>query len=272
MLKGLDTIYSIRHLDELSRMESAVHRIHPVSKVLTTLVYLIVVVSFGKYEISSLLPFFFYPVMLFAFSEIPVAPILKKLLLVCPFILGIGILNPFFETQTFTAGGLVFSQGWITFLSIVIKSMLTVTASILLLATTGMDKIGYALRILKVPKLFVLQLLLTYRYISVLMEEVGRMTTAYSLRAPGQRGIAFHAWGSFTGQLVLRTFDRASRIYQSMILRGFDGEYHTGGLPKESRTFRDISYFIAWSSFFILGRILNIPALFEMLIKGGFSS
>jgi cobalt/nickel transport system permease protein len=57
-----------------------------------------------------------------------------------------------------------------------------------------------------------------------------------------------------------------------MILRGFDGEYQPGGLPKESRTFRDISYFIAWSSFFILGRILNIPALFEMLIKGGFSS
>lgn len=272
MLKGLDTIYSIRHLDDLSRMESSVHCIHPVSKLLTTFVYLVVVVSFGKYEISSLLPFFFYPVMLFAFSEIPVIPILKKLLLVTPFVFGIGILNPFFESQTFTAGGMVFSLGWITFLSIAIKSMLTVTASILLLATTGMDRIGFALRMLKVPKLFVLQLLLTYRYITVLMEEVVRMTTAYALRAPGQRGIAFHAWGSFTGQLLLRTFDRASRIYQSMTLRGFDGEYQPGGLPKEGRMIRDVAYFAGWSSFFILARIFNIPVLFEMLIKGGFSS
>ena len=272
MQKGWDTIYSIRHLDDLSRMESSVHRIHPVSKLLTTFVYLVVVVSFGKYEISSLLPFFFYPVMIFAFSEIPVMPILKKLLLVSPFVLGIGILNPFFDTQTFTAGGVIFSQGWITFLSIVIKSMLTVTASILLLATTGMDRLGAALRILKVPKLFVLQLLLTYRYISVLMEEVGRMSTAYSLRAPGQRGIAFHAWGSFTGQLLLRTFDRAQHIYQSMTLRGFDGEYPTGVSSSEKRILTDISYFVAWSSFFILARIFNLPVLFEMLIKGGFSS
>ena len=46
-------------------------------------------------------------------------------------------------------GGIVISRGWVTFLSIFIKSGLTVTASILLIATTGMDRLGAALRMLK---------------------------------------------------------------------------------------------------------------------------
>jgi cobalt/nickel transport system permease protein len=32
--------------------------------------------------------------------------------------------------------------------------------------------------------------------------------------------------GSFTGQLILRSFDRAERVYQAMICRGFHGVYH----------------------------------------------
>ncbi len=273
MSKVTNSIYSIRRLDDLSRMDSSIHRVHPVAKLFTTLVYLVIVVSFGKDEITGLLPFVFYPILLFAFSEIPVIPILKKLLLVCPLIIGIGILNPFFDSRTISVGAIVFSRGWITFLSILMKSGLTVTVSILLLATTGMNRLGVALRMCKVPRIFVLQLLLTYRYLSVLLEEVSKMTMAYALRAPGQKGIAFRSWGSFAGQLLLRTFDRAQRVYRAMNLRGFDGEYHTGRFPGGQSSVRarwkDIAYFAAWSAFFIFARVYNIPLLIEALFKGG---
>lgn len=259
----IDSLNSIKHLDDLSRIRSSIHRIHPVVKVVTTFVYLIVVVSFGKYEISNLLPFVFFPVLIFTLGEIPVFPILKKLLFVCPLIIGIGILNPFFDSNTVSFFGLVISRGWIAFLSILIKSGLTVTASILLLATTGIDKFATALRILKVPRIFVLQLLLTYRYISVLLEEVSRMTMAYSLRAPGQKGIAVKVWGSFVGQLLLRTFDRAQRIYQSMNLRGFVGEYNTGWQSRMK--VRDFAFLSVWYLFFVIARIYNIPSLIGTL-------
>lgn len=121
---------------------------------------------------------------------------------------------------------------------------------------------------LGVPKAFVLQLLLTYRYISVLIEEVYRMQRAYALRAPGQRGIHYKAWGSFAGQLLLRTFDRAQRVYQAMNLRGFQGEYHSGKL--QGFTGGDLTYVLLWSLFFILGRIYNIPLLLGALFGGGF--
>ena len=43
--------------------------------------------------------------------------------------------------------------------------------------------------------------------------------TAYALRAPGEKGIHFRAWGSLLGQLLLRSVDRAQLVYESMLLR-----------------------------------------------------
>lgn len=262
----LHSLYNIRQLDDFARKESAIHRLHPLTKLITTVIYLAVVVSFGKYDVTGLLPFVFFPVIIFSFSEIPTVPMLKRILWVEPFIIAIALFNPLFDRHTVMLGGLAVSKGWLTFISIFIKSSLTVTVSLLLIATTGMDKLAGALRMLRIPKLFVLQLLLTYRYLSVLFEEVSRMIRAYALRAPGQKGIHRNAWGSFAGQLLLRTYDRAQRIYESMSLRGFTGDYHTG----ETTGFQsgDLIYLAGWGLFFILARIFNLPQLMGLLFTG----
>lgn len=266
MAKTINSLYNMRLLDELAQKESPIHRIHPLIKLLTTVVYLTVVMSFDRYEIIALLPFVFYPVFIFALAELPMVPILKRIIFVLPFILGIGILNPLFDDQRVVLGGILVSRGWVTFLSILIKSGLTVTVSILLIATTGMARLAAALQILKIPRIFILQLLLTYRYISVLIEEVARMQRAYSLRAPGQKGVHLSVWGSFAGQLILRTFERAQRVYQSMSLRGFTGEYNTGDVAKVGLI--DFAYLASWSLFFIIARIYNLPLLMGSLFTG----
>jgi len=252
MSKVADSIYNIRLLDELARKNTSIHRLHPVSKLLTTIVYLIVVVSFNRYEISGLLPFVLYPMVIIILAELPVMPIFKRLLMVGPLIIGIGILNPLFDPR-----------GWITFASIIIKSVLTITACLVLVSTTGLDKIAQALRTLKVPNIFVLQLLLTFRYISVLIEELARMLRAYALRAPQQKGVRLKDCGSFVGLLLLRTYDRAQRVYDSMKLRGFNGEYYS--YSKSKITWKDVLYLLAWSTFFITARVYNIPVLLGLL-------
>lgn len=262
----MNSLYNMRHLDELAQKGTSIHRIHPLAKLITTVAFLTVVVSFGRYEISGLLSFLFYPVLLMAFAEIPIVPILKRILIIEPVIIGIGILNPLFEQKTFVIWGITLSLGWITFLSIFIKSVLTITAVLLLIATTGINRLGAALRMLKIPKILVLQLLLTYRYISVLMEEVARMLRAYELRSPKQRGIHRSAWGSFAGQLILRTYDRAQRVYQAMCIRGFTGEYNTGEDIKMKAG--DYMYMVGWIVFFGVARIYNIPVLLGSLFTG----
>ena len=67
-----------------------------------------------------------------------------------------------------------------------------------------------------------------YRYIILLLQEGSRLATAYALRAPGQKGIHFRAWGSLLGQLLLRSIDRAQLVYESMQLRGFAGAFPLG--------------------------------------------
>lgn len=254
MSKIVDSIYNIRQLDDLARKDTAIHRIHPVPKLLVTIVYLIVVTSFGRYEISGLFPLVIYPMVLVLLAEIPAAVIFKRLLMVEPLIIGIGILNPLFDPR-----------GWITFASIMIKCGLTVTACLVLVSTTGLDKIAQALRKLKVPGIFVLQFVLTFRYISLLIEELARMVRAYSLRAPQQKGVRLKDSGSFVGQLLLRTYDRAQRVYDSMKLRGFAGDYRS--YAKTRVTWNDIIFLLSWISFFIIARMFDIPGLLGSVFK-----
>ena len=152
---------------------------------------------------------------------------IKKSLIAAPFILGVGVINLFYDKTPMNVAGIIINSGWITFLSLSIKILLTVVVSILLIATTGMENLACALRMIKVPKIFVMQILLTYRYISVLVEEASRMMKAYYLRAPGQKGVKMKDLGSFIGQMLLRTYDRAQRVYEAMKLRGFNGEYNS---------------------------------------------
>ena len=102
-------------------------------------------------------------------------------------------------------------------------------------------------------------LLLTYRYAAVLAEEANVMTQAYSLRAPGQKGIHYKAWGSFLGQLLLRSMDRAEELYASMLLRGYRGEFHYAG-TRESKG-KDFLYAALWCAFFAAARAVNLTQL-----------
>jgi len=262
----ITSIYNIRLMDDMARGNTFLHRRHPLVKFVVTICFIIAVVSSGKYEISNLVPFVFYPLILIIISEIPVGPVVKRIMMVEPFIVVLGMFNPVFDTQPVLIGSLSIAAGWLTFLSIFIKCSLTVAAVVVLVASTGMDKLAAALRMLLIPKIFVLQLLLTYRYISLLAEEAGRLLRAHSLRTPGHKGIAHAAWGSLAGGLLLRSFDRAQHVYQAMCLRGFDGEYNIGAVRRIDMA--DMAYLAVWLIFFAATRLYNLPVLLGTLLTG----
>ena len=107
-----------------------------------------------------------------------------------------------------------------------------------------------------------------YRYLYVLLEEFIRTVRAHSLRSFQGGGIGFKVWGSLLGQLLLRTIDRAQRIYQAMLCRGFDGEIRL--LRYNKLVAADIIYFFGWSAFFIAVRLVNIPQRLGALLIGGY--
>lgn len=261
-----DSIYKIRYLDELSQNDSFIHKLHPLVKLIVSLVYIIITVSYGKYEIIRLMPLILYPILLFTLGDIPFLPILKRSLIVLPLVLGLGAFNPILDKEAITIFlNVSISGGWISYASLIIKCFLTVICALVLISTTGIDKLALAMRSLFVPKIFVMQFLLTYRYISVLLEECGSIWTAYSLRAPEQKGVHYKSWGPLLGQLLIRTYDRAQRIYNGMVLRGFNGEFYEGQMTLHAK---DYTYLIVWIVFLTLARLYNIPLLLGSIMTG----
>ncbi len=257
MSKTESAFLDIRRLDTLASQDTLVHRMDPRAKVVTTLAFVVTVVSFGKYEVSALFPFVLYPSVLVSVGRLPTGYLLGKLVLVSPFALFVGVFNPLLDREVVLhVGSIGVSGGWVSFASIMMRFFLTVGAALTLLATTGFNSICVALRQLKVPSVLVVQLLLLYRYIFVLAEEAVRMMRAYSLRAVRSTRPPLRVYGSLVGLLLLRALDRAQRIYVAMLCRGFDGEMRLIHPPN----FRivDAVFVLGWCAFFLVARCNNL--------------
>ncbi|MFA5905765.1 MAG: cobalt ECF transporter T component CbiQ [Desulfobacula sp.] len=262
-------LFDIRTMDTLASGTSGLHRLDPRAKLITTLIYVVMVVSLGKYEISMMMTFILYPVVMVVGADLPVFYLLKKILLVSPFAILIGIFNPLMDTAPLVQiGSLSLSGGWISFFSILLRFALTVGAALILICLTGFNTVCMALEKLKVPTPFVVQLLFLYRYLFVLIEEASRMIRARSLRTFNTGGLRFNVFVPLLGQLLLRTLDRAQRIHLAMLCRGFDGHIRVSRPMHFGH--KDLLFVLSWSLFFILARGYNLPVILGSIIEGFF--
>jgi len=69
--------------------------------------------------------------------------------------------------------------------------------------------------------------------------------------------------------LLLRTIERAERIYLAMRSRGFDGRIRMIRAMKINS--REFIFGISWSMLFVLLRCFNIPVKLGALVTGRFS-
>ena len=164
----------------------------------------------------------------------------------------VGAFNPFFDRQVMFYiggnGGIPVTGGVISMLTLMLKGFYCVLSAYILIATTSIEEICYALRMIRVPKVVVIVILLIYRYFGLMGSEADRIATAYSLRAPSQKGIRYNAWGTLVGQWLLRSMDRAGTVYESMLLRGFKGDFW---VKKRSAQALDFIYPLVWCLIFM---------------------
>jgi cobalt/nickel transport system permease protein len=233
------------------------------------LLFLFTVVSFPKYEIAALMPFFLYPVLLMTIGEIPFMFIFRKVILVSPFAIFIGIFNPLLGPgQVLIFQGITISAGWLSFLSILLKFTLTVSTALLLIATTSFPNVCHALRQLGLPSLFVSQLSFLYRYIFVLMEETMRIVRARNMRSYGQRGKGIRIFVRIVGILFIRTVERAERIYFAMLSRGFQGDMPS--LKRFNIKTGDVAFAISVSVFLYIFRFYPATQMLGRFVQGVF--
>jgi len=252
----LASLLDFRRLDLLATGESALHRLDARAKVVTTLVFVVCVMSFGRHTVAPLLPFFVFPIAIIGAAGLPARLIWRKIVLVLPIALLIGLPNALFDREALLdVGGVGVSGGWISMLSIVLRAMLAAAASIVLVAITGFPAICGALERIGMPRPLAVQLLFLYRYLAVLGEEAMRMATAHELRSSGQP-MSIRLYGALIGRLLLRTWDRAERIYLAMCARGFTGDFRTGQSSRFG--WPEIAYVAGWCGLFLLLRMQDV--------------
>ena len=215
-------VHELRALENLAAGQTVIHRLHPLAKIITAFTFIVFVVSFGRYDFVRLAPYLCYPFVMMALAELPYKLLLSRVLIALPFCLFIGLSNVIFDRAiAFTLGGYAVSLGVLSFATIMLKMYLSVMSALVLVATTPFTELTAQLRRIHVPLVFVMVFEMTYRYISVLLEETYSMTTAYKLRSGVKKALDMRHMGSFVGQLLLRGFDRAERIHAAMRCRGY---------------------------------------------------
>lgn len=227
MNKVQTVIRELHILDEKVNRDVWINNIHPVAKLLVTFCYLLILMSFDKKEITTLLSMSLYLIIITITADISVINIIKRLWFLFLTITLFACINPVFDRSVYTyLGSIAITTGMISAITLAIKGYFALVAVSILSETTSLNDICYALNCLFVPKIITTMIYLINRYMMMLLQETNRVMNAYSLRAPKDKGIKKKAWGAFLGNMILRSIDRAERVYESMLLRGFDGSFY----------------------------------------------
>ena len=126
--------------------------------------------------------------------------------------------------------------GVVRFVSILVRSWLSVQAAILLTATTQFPDLMHALSHLHVPMVLVGIISFMYRYLFVLVDEALRLIHARQARSARFANTGAHGgsllWrakvtGSMVGQLFVRSLERSDHVYNGMLARGYQGRLMT---------------------------------------------
>jgi cobalt/nickel transport system permease protein len=260
-------LQDLRALDTLAARDTPLARRDPRAKLLVTLCFVVTVLSFDRYQLAALLPLAVFPIVLAAQAELPVGTLWHTLWLASPFALMVGLANPLLDrAPMLVLASVEISGGWVSFLSIVLRFALSVSAAVVLVGSTGMQALCTALARLGAPRVFTVQLLLLHRYLFVLTDEALRMSTAYGLRAVSLRRMGLRQYAALTGHLLLRAVDRARRVHGAMLARGFDGELR---IADPWCWQRGDSLFVAgWCLCFVLVRAVDLPQAIGRLLTG----
>jgi len=222
-------------LDRYSDLGSFVHRLDPRTKLITTFAFILVVVLTPPLRWQAFALYFALIAGLLLLSKVPPLYVLKRSLVILPFVLMIVIFNMFLKPGeilvsfniwhwqvSITDEGLLFS--W----NVLIKAWLSVLSLTLLSSTTKFSELLKGLEQLRMPRVMVMILSFMYRYIFVMVDEVIRMKQARDSRNfGGKRMWQLKTIGNMVGTLFLRSYERGERIYGTMVARGFDGETRT---------------------------------------------
>jgi cobalt/nickel transport system permease protein len=217
-------------IDVLSVADSALQRIDPRVRLAAAATFATVVAV--SYDPAALMTALAVSALLAALARLPAKVVAARLLVVNGLVVLLWVMLPFtFPGESLLRIGPMSAsrEGVLLAAQVTLKSNAIVLAFMSLVATLPPATIGHALHRMRVPDKIVHLLLMTYRYIFVLEEEYQRLARAACIRG-FRAGTDLHTYRTYAylvGMLFVRAADRAERVRNAMLCRGFRRRFHS---------------------------------------------
>lgn len=217
-------------VEQALEREVALGRVSPQAKVIALAAALVA----NMVAPSALTPLaiFAAAVALMVRAGVPRRTIVKRLLVPWHFA-AVALLTQLFlngRTELFAFGPLVAHvEGLARGVEIASKVVGGTAAVLVVSMTTPMTGLLATAAWLRVPPLLVEIAALTYRYLFLLAEEAERIREAQKTRlGHSSWWRAIRSYSTLGGMVMVNSYDRAERVYQSMLLRGYTGNLPAG--------------------------------------------
>jgi cobalt/nickel transport system permease protein len=230
----------VRHsfIDRYAALDSPLHILECRSKLFAYAALIIAVLCIPAKSGLLFFAYFFGTAILMGISQVPPAYILGRTLVILPFIMLASLAAPW---KGLPGIGILF-----------IRAILCLILLILLTNTTRFVELLRGLRKLGCPQILVMNLGFLYRYLFVLTEEAQRMKQARDCRRVGRApfGQELKILSSMLGTLLIRSFERAERMYGAMLSRGYSGDFPV--IAPRKFTWRDMVFLSVVALFVVL--------------------
>jgi cobalt ECF transporter T component CbiQ len=220
------------YAEELAKREGLLQRLDPRTKVVGILA--LVVASAMAHRLWVIGAIFTFAVAMAAMSRVSFGILAKRVWIAILMFTGvIALPAPFIipGREVWRLPGAdwpVTAQGLASACYLVARVETAATLSVLLILCTPWSRVLKALRVLRVPVLFVVTLGMTYRYILLLLQtahamfESRRSRMVGKLEGPERRRVA----AGSAGVLMSKSLELSGDVYSAMLSRGFRGEVY----------------------------------------------
>ena len=217
-------------IEEINGYDSFIQRLDPRVKIVIASLFSVVVAVSGSFLvlISALILSLFIVIA----ARIPIREVFRRLIPVNMLLIFLWLFLPFTFAgeHLFSVGTLsVTREGVLYAAGISVKSNSIMLMLIALAASTPIFTLGHAMHGLGIHKKLVHLFFFTYRYIHVIQREYIRLSNSMKIRGfkPGTNLHTYKSYAHMTGMLLVRSFDRAQRVHNAMMCRGFKGKLYS---------------------------------------------
>lgn len=224
------------YTEEFARRDGLLQRVDPRVKV-GVFVAAVLIAGLAR-SLPVILGLYAAAALLGLGSRLPASLLFKRILVGIPMFAGIVALpslfliggTPLLDVARMGPVHLAITgNGLMSFVIFVSRVTASVTLAALLVVTTRWSDLLKAMRVFRVPEVFIVVLGMTYRYIFLFLKSLENLFLARASRTVGvSTEQERRRWiGTSMGTMLGKSFKMSNDVYQAMVARGFTGDVRT---------------------------------------------